>query len=102
MDQESKEARQDSWSSKIWTRSFKGKNPPRVCIPRSSSSAPSSLSISEDLEGLKVSHDFDELAEGNARIPTLKDSHILDNKGNISHHSPFFFPFSHRHPEDEL
>ncbi|PFH52974.1 hypothetical protein AMATHDRAFT_45880 [Amanita thiersii Skay4041] len=33
-----------------------------------------------DLEGLKVSHDFDELNEGEARILTLKDSRILDNE----------------------
>lgn len=35
----------------------------------------------EDLEGLKVSHDFEDLAEGEARILTLKDSRILDNEG---------------------
>ena len=35
----------------------------------------------EDLEGLKVSHDFDGLDEGEARILTLKDSRILDNEG---------------------
>jgi hypothetical protein len=34
-----------------------------------------------DLEGLKVSHDFDDLAEGEGRILTLKDSRILDNEG---------------------
>src|SRR5258708_5334844 len=34
-----------------------------------------------DLEGLKVSHDFDELNEGEARVLTLKDSRILDNEG---------------------
>ena len=34
-----------------------------------------------DLEGLKVSHDFTELDEGEARILTLKDSRILDNEG---------------------
>jgi U4/U6.U5 tri-snRNP-associated protein 1 len=34
-----------------------------------------------DLEGLKVSHDFEELAEGEGRILTLKDSRILDNEG---------------------
>ncbi|PPQ95222.1 hypothetical protein CVT26_014912 [Gymnopilus dilepis] len=34
----------------------------------------------EDLAGLKVSHDFDELEEGEARILTLKDSRILDNE----------------------
>ncbi|KIL67576.1 hypothetical protein M378DRAFT_185639 [Amanita muscaria Koide BX008] len=33
-----------------------------------------------DLEGLKVSHDFDELNEGEARVLTLKDSRILDNE----------------------
>ncbi|KAG6908342.1 hypothetical protein DXG01_005253 [Tephrocybe rancida] len=33
-----------------------------------------------DLEGLKVSHDFDEMDEGEARILTLKDSRILDNE----------------------
>lgn len=35
----------------------------------------------EDLAGLKVSHDFDELEDGEARILTLKDSRILDNEG---------------------
>ncbi|KAG9315349.1 SART-1 family-domain-containing protein [Chiua virens] len=34
----------------------------------------------KDLEGLKVNHDFDELAEGDARILTLKDSRVLDNE----------------------
>lgn len=38
--------------------------------------------MTEDLEGLKVSHDFDGLEEGEARILTLKDSRILDNEGN--------------------
>ncbi len=36
-----------------------------------------------DLEGLKVSHDFDTLDEGEARILTLKDSRILDNEGGV-------------------
>lgn len=36
-----------------------------------------------DLVGLKVSHDFDEMDEGEARILTLKDSRILDNEGSI-------------------
>jgi hypothetical protein len=31
--------------------------------------------------GLKVSHDFEDLGEGDARILTLKDSRILDNEG---------------------
>lgn len=35
----------------------------------------------EDLEGLKVSHDFEGMEEGEARILTLKDSRILDNEG---------------------
>ncbi|KAA1467523.1 SART-1-domain-containing protein [Dentipellis sp. KUC8613] len=34
----------------------------------------------KDLEGIKVSHDFDELEDGEARILTLKDSRILDNE----------------------
>lgn len=34
-----------------------------------------------DLEGLKVSHDFDGMEEGEERILTLKDSRILDNEG---------------------
>ncbi|KAF7316824.1 hypothetical protein HMN09_00415500 [Mycena chlorophos] len=33
-----------------------------------------------DLEGLKVSHDFEDMDEGDARILTLKDSRILDNE----------------------
>jgi len=36
---------------------------------------------SEDLAGLKVSHDLDALQEGEDRILTLKDSRILDNEG---------------------
>ena len=34
-----------------------------------------------DLEGLKVSHDFTEMGEGEARVLTLKDSRILDDEG---------------------
>lgn len=34
----------------------------------------------KDLVGLKVSHDFEDLGEGDARILTLKDSRILDNE----------------------
>jgi U4/U6.U5 tri-snRNP-associated protein 1 len=55
-----------------------------------SSSAPSVIlffylmfSRAEDLAGLKVSHDFEELNEGENRILTLKDSRILDNEGLI-------------------
>ncbi|KAG8975118.1 hypothetical protein FRB90_009599, partial [Tulasnella sp. 427] len=39
----------------------------------------------KDLEGLKVSHDFEDLAEGEARILTLKDSRILDNDEDELH-----------------
>jgi U4/U6.U5 tri-snRNP-associated protein 1 len=35
------------------------------------------------LVGLKVSHDFEDLGEGDARILTLKDSRILDNEGEL-------------------
>lgn len=38
----------------------------------------------EDLVGLKVSHDFEEMDEGDARILTLKDSRILDNEGELN------------------
>lgn len=38
-----------------------------------------------DLVGLKVSHDFDGMDEGDARILTLKDSRILDNEGAPRH-----------------
>lgn len=37
--------------------------------------------MAEDLAGLKVSHDFEALNEGEDRILTLKDSRILDNEG---------------------
>ena len=37
--------------------------------------------FAEDLEGLKVSHDFEQLEEGEDRILTLKDSRILENEG---------------------
>lgn len=36
-----------------------------------------------DLAGLKVSHDFEKLNEGEDRILTLKDSRILDNEGAL-------------------
>jgi SART-1 family len=48
--------------------------------------------IAEDLVGLKVAHDFDEMDEGEARILTLKDSRILDNEGLFS----FLFFLSRR------
>lgn len=44
------------------------------------SNCPNDL-FAEDLVGLKVSHDFEDLGEGDARILTLKDSRILDNEG---------------------
>jgi U4/U6.U5 tri-snRNP-associated protein 1 len=34
------------------------------------------------LQGLKVSHDLDQLEDGESHILTLKDSRILDNEGN--------------------
>jgi len=37
-----------------------------------------------DLEGLKVSHDFDEMDDGESRILTLKDSRLLDNEGTVT------------------
>ena len=37
--------------------------------------------VTGDLEGLKVTHDFDAMDEGESRILTLKDSRILDNEG---------------------
>jgi U4/U6.U5 tri-snRNP-associated protein 1 len=40
------------------------------------------LRMTEDLEGLKVSHDFEDMDEGEARILTLRDSRILDNEGS--------------------
>lgn len=52
-----------------------------------------------DLEGLKVSHDFDEMDEGEARILTLKDSRILDNEGIgylIQEDNPFINIFVQR------
>lgn len=42
---------------------------------------PLTLCTTGDLEGLKVSHDFTEMGEGEARVLTLKDSRILDDEG---------------------
>ena len=42
------------------------------------------FSPAEDLVGLKVSHDFEEMDEGDARILTLKDSRILDDEGTLT------------------
>ncbi|KAG9008874.1 hypothetical protein FRB94_012843 [Tulasnella sp. JGI-2019a] len=39
----------------------------------------------KDLAGLKVSHDFEDLDEGENRILTLKDSRILDNEEDELH-----------------
>lgn len=44
-----------------------------------------------DLVGLKVSHDFEELAEGDGRILTLKDSRILDDEGSVLLSEGFYF-----------
>ena len=41
----------------------------------------SSDGFAEDLEGLKVSHDFEGMEEGEEHILTLKDSRILENEG---------------------
>ncbi|KAF9030981.1 SART-1 protein [Hymenopellis radicata] len=38
-----------------------------------------------DLVGLKVSHDFDDMGDGEERILTLKDSRILDNEEDELH-----------------
>lgn len=38
-------------------------------------------SLTEDLTGLKVSHDLEGMAEGEEQILTLKDSRILDGEG---------------------
>ncbi|KAI6037734.1 SART-1 protein [Pisolithus marmoratus] len=37
----------------------------------------------KDLAGLKVDHDLEELAEGDAHVLTLKDSRILDNEEDV-------------------
>ncbi|KAI6039897.1 SART-1 family-domain-containing protein [Pisolithus marmoratus] len=37
----------------------------------------------KDLVGLKVDHDLEELAEGDAHVLTLKDSRILDNEEDV-------------------
>lgn len=73
-------------------KSFQGDEYTESMASHSFRSVPFLSLHSEDLEGLKVGHDFDELAEGDARILTLKDSRILDNEGNLSRHSSL--PFS--------
>lgn len=40
--------------------------------------------LTEDLEGLKVTHDFEAMEDGEERILTLKDSRILENEGASS------------------
>jgi U4/U6.U5 tri-snRNP-associated protein 1 len=52
--------------------------------------------------GLKVSHDFEEMGEGEARILTLKDSRILDNEGTYSSIYRSKLPLNHSIAEDEL
>ena len=44
---------------------------------------PNAYSQLGDLVGLKVSHNFDEMEDGEAHILTLKDSRILDNEGRL-------------------
>lgn len=51
-------------------------------------SMPLTLIFTEDLEGLKVSHDLSQLEDGESHILTLKDSRILDGEGNAWYHSP--------------
>lgn len=53
----------------------------RACVVTATAHVSHSKKCLGDLEGLKVSHDFDTLDEGEARILTLKDSRILDNEG---------------------
>ncbi len=53
-----------------------------------------------DLVGLKVSHDFDDMGDGEERILTLKDSRILDNEGTFSFLS--VYSIAHQLTEDEL
>ncbi len=43
------------------------------------------IKLIEDLAGLKVSHDFEGMEEGEQRILTLKDSRILENEGMYRH-----------------
>lgn len=50
---------------------------------QSRNSNDSMLPHTGDLVGLKVSHDLEELAEGDGRILTLKDSRILDDEGTV-------------------
>lgn len=54
-----------------------------------------------DLEGLKVSHDFTEMDEGEFRILTLKDSRILDDEG-LHHLCRIGGLLTWSHSEDEL
>lgn len=49
-----------------------------------------------DLVGLKVSHDFEGLGEGEDRILTLRDSRILDNEGTVFPFRSLSWPFRSR------
>jgi U4/U6.U5 tri-snRNP-associated protein 1 len=53
------------------------------------------------LAGLKVSHDLDELAEGEEQILTLKDSRIIDNEGTGPTYTVVLLKLTHI-VEDEL
>ena len=87
MDQKEQEARkvackEETGRAREHGQDFSGRGVYRKCVPRSSGVAATlTVLFSEDLEGLKVSHDFTEMEDGEARILTLKDSRILDNEG---------------------
>lgn len=49
--------------------------------PPAVSSAYNAHPTIEDLAGLKVSHDFEAMDEGEERILTLKDSRVLEDEG---------------------
>lgn len=72
--------------------------------PHSTLLAHSLIRVAEDLEGLKVSHDFDGMEEGEERILTLKDSRILENEGEHVPSRCLFSPTDGymRVTEDEL
>ena len=53
------------------------------------------LITAEDLEGLKVGHDLDQLEDGESHVLTLKDSRILDNEGSACCRPPLDYPVHH-------
>jgi U4/U6.U5 tri-snRNP-associated protein 1 len=58
--------------------------------------------LAGDLVGLKVSHDFDKINEGDAKIFTLKDSGILDDEGSQYAYFHLVFQILISIIEDEL